>query len=177
MCNQTKQKYHCVKLLVYSVLVFSMNACFVEKKRVDNIVQIDNRIIVYRVFDSLEQSLCADINKLKEKKDSVCILIEPFGDFTFSETRNKKGRYIYRVRLFYEHYYPRDSILEISNRKINLCGKLYPVYFPRIDDVFCKSDKTKNAIFWDNVLQENWDLYSTNYYIVDMANKTILFRR
>ena len=163
-------------LLIILILVIS--GCISFKKHKKDSANTHN-VIVYRVFDSLEQELCGKINYVKVHynipDDSIYVRLEPAGDFTNAPNVywHKEGLYIYLVGLFYEHYYPKDSIFEISNRKMEICGKLYPVYFTRIDDIFCSSNKLKNYKF-QTAYRLQYDLSATGYYEVDMINKKIL---
>ena len=158
-----------INFFLLVLLFFAVLGCKTVKKNNRN-----NGIIVYRLFDSLENIICKDINELKNK-DSTCIVIEPLGDFRYTENWKKDGRYIYKIRLFYEHSHPKDSIFNVSNRKMEICGKLYPVYINCIDDVFCEPYERKND---KNILMfRNSDLYSIGYYEVDMFRRKILYIR
>ncbi len=135
-----------------------------------------NNVIVYKVFDSLEMLLCKKIELLGDN-DSVFIMIEPAGDFRsrLFQDQQKEDRYIYNLSIFKKYQYKRDSIFNISNRKIEICGKLYGVFFLRVDDVFRSTEKNRNKAYADNIFTESMDLYNHSYYKVDMMRKKVIF--
>ena len=151
------------KLLLAIMLVMSVNVSAQTK--------YSEQVIVYSVFDSLEGLLCNRIDSLN--KDSVYILIEPAGDFRYIRGDGlKSNNYLYNIGIYYKHAYPTDSIFNVSNRKMNICGRLYPIYFQRFDDVF--TGKDKNTTFNNFEISGRVDIYQRPRYVVDMENKKVI---
>ncbi len=153
------------------IVLFCIFFSSCKSSRHKNVNSVSNNI-VYTVFDSLEAILYNDIVHHPDN-DSLCIRIEPRGNFTFAEDPETIGRHIYLIGIYYRH--DQDSIFHLSNRKLQICNRLYPVYFTRIDDIFCIPKKKKNVT--SSIRGERWDLYSTGYVEVDMLQHKVLFSR
>lgn len=164
------------KVILFVLLFFSLSACVSPKST------HSSRVIVYNVFDSLENLLCKRIEAMHS--DSIYMMIAPAGDFrtgpiytidSCGERKEYKPLYfIYTISIYNSHQDPTDSIFKISNRKMSICGKLYPVYVLRYDDVFRESIEKKNKPFGNNPRNEPIDLYARGEYIVDMSKKIVL---
>ncbi len=95
--------------------------------------------IIYRVFDSLEQHLCKQMNRLRaDGYDSVYVVIGP----AINESKQSS---IFRYEVSLQEYTKADllynasiasCIISKSNRYLSICGKLCPVYFRWIDQLF-----------------------------------------
>ena len=131
-----------------------------------------NTEVVYRVFSELEQLLCKHITSTGDT--GVCIIIEPIGDFS-SPKDSVDNKYVYRISLRFSSSYKKDSIFKITNRKMEICNKLYPVYLARIDDVFCVSHDEVNVPYRHGRLMEAIDIYYLGDCIVDMSKKKIFY--
>ena len=131
-----------------------------------------NTEVVYRVFSELERLLCKHITGAGDT--GVCIVIEPMGDFS-SPKDSVNNKYVYRISLRFSSSYKKDSIFKITNRKMEVCNKLFPVYLARIDDVFCVPDDEVNVPYRHGRLRESMDIYYLGCCIVDMSKKKILY--
>ena len=157
------------KLLV----IISSMVAFLAMANVGSFAQAPNRsdkIIEYVIFDSLEHLLCDEISLMKQKdRDSICILINPYPDGYKSNIRYK-----YNIGIYYPYAYQSDSSFFISNRKMRICNVLYPVFFPRIDDVFCVEESERNKPFRYADIPEKLNIYLNCFFEVDMRKKKVL---
>lgn len=124
--------------------------------------------IVYRVFDNLENLLCKYINTVDNSKQ-VGIVINAF-DFEYFN----KGENVYELGVEIIDSSYTDSIFRRSNRVMSICGKVYPVYFLKIDNVFLLKEWERNLIYDDSSLRKNL-LYYIPKVRVDMGKKKILY--
>jgi|GEM_PF-3075032 len=131
-------------------------------------------VIVYRVFDSLEDILCKKMAR-SHCKDSLGILIEPAGDFSWHLDKAKEGVYVYNIYVYeMSHSAYSSSMLYESNRQMQICGHLYPIYFVHFDDVFRQDGKFRNLPYSHGYLSLNIDIAVLPFLVVDMAKKKVL---
>jgi hypothetical protein len=135
--------------------------------------------LIYRVFDSLESYLCAEIESKKGIDSPACIFIDGVLDYAEREKLPHKGKYMYGICVAYKskHRYYVD-IAEKSNRYISICGKLYPIYLFLIDDVFEDySIFDRNNKVGRGGLLTHGELDDQDWIYVDMENKVYYLKR
>ena len=101
--------------------------------------------IVYKVFDSLENSFIEDIQKHAPKKP-IGVMIDPKCKGCDQDLEN----YIHSATLFqialvyelgwYDHAYDKEFFKK-TNRYLSIGGKLYPVFFMWVDEILIDEKK------------------------------------
>ncbi len=163
-------------LCVLFIVIFLYSCSVFKCKKNNRSTADDSSIIVYRVFDSLENMLCKDLNEgnWRNADSPIFIILDPLKT-ELASTYNS-SRHIFRLAIAQWAGYREDRIAKISNRKIFICGKLYPVYILNVDDMFVTTEwgRTYKSDHYSH--SGNWDYYRRRNYLVDMERKQILQR-
>ena len=140
-----------------------------------SIPKLNNKhIIIYRVFDSLENYLVNDIQKNAPNKP-LGVVVDPICKNCQS---GFEGRYhtgnLYSIAIVYNFDSSYDKqILKKTNRYFQIGSRLYPVYIMWVDDMFLSSPSSLRN--YSSKYEVPYPIQTLHDFIfVDMALKTFI---
>lgn len=149
----------CTRVLNF-LFKLSLIFCLCECRVPTHKTHAEDNVIVYHVFDSIENVIC---NRLKDTPEDpvIAVMIRQLPYFEYNATRGR----CYSISLLRQHKKYTTNMIKITNRKIDLCGKLYQVFLPMIDDILTeKFAPTSNLSFY----MEDTRLFFGDMFFVDM---------